>query len=122
MRRTILITVRTIQDDHQLYLKALSSDPAPRVYSTANVHSVLSMSRNNVAADDGYFNDLSRQPDSNPIDIESSSSRPTINMPRDESGLPKQKRVACVICRKRKLKCTCARLNLNDRAKTQFYR
>lgn len=80
------------------------------------------MSKNNVAADDGYFNDLSRQPDSNPADIESSSSKPTINLLRDESGVPKQKRVACVICRKRKLKCTRALLNLNDRAKAQFYR
>ncbi len=71
--------------------------------------------------DDDYFNDLSRQPN---ISTTSSAS------PQDQNGaleacdpneLPKTKRIACVLCRKRKLKCdgtkpkcsTCARLGHN---------
>jgi hypothetical protein len=49
------------------------------------------------------------------------STSPTLDMPRestDNAGVPKPKRLACMICRKRKLKCdgikpscsTCARL------------
>ncbi|KAL8649840.1 MAG: hypothetical protein Q9210_004160 [Variospora velana] len=70
------------------------------------------------AVDDSYFNDLSRQPslaDSAPPPVSSAA-------PLDEgSEVPKPKRVACAICRKRKLKCdggrpkcgTCARLGHN---------
>lgn len=67
--------------------------------------------------DDGYFNDLSRQPRND------SSTPPETNgtTHTDQSELPKTKRIACVICRKRKLKCdgnrpkcaTCARLGHN---------
>ena len=73
------------------------------------------------SVDEGYFNDLSRQPrkDSQssltPPEQESNASHV------DQSELPKTKRIACVICRKRKLKCdgnrpkcaTCARLGHN---------
>lgn len=68
--------------------------------------------------DDGYFNDLSRQPQ-----LESQDSiSPLENNGTDATGedieTSKAKRIACVICRKRKLKCdgnkpkcaTCARL------------
>lgn len=70
------------------------------------------MAQDPVAADDGYFNDLSRQPNLHPTDAESLSSKPEPIVNRDEPGLPKQKRVACVICRKRKLKCKPARANV----------
>ncbi|KAI4184195.1 MAG: hypothetical protein LQ348_004587 [Seirophora lacunosa] len=70
------------------------------------------------AADDSYFNDLSRQPslpDSAPLPV------PTEASPGESFEVPKPKRVACAICRKRKLKCdggrpkcgTCARLGHN---------
>ena len=68
--------------------------------------------------DDGYFNDLSRQPRmSNDSSTSPSEQNGTIGT-YDQSELPKTKRIACVICRKRKLKCdgnrpkcaTCARL------------
>lgn len=69
--------------------------------------------------DEGYFNDLSRQPTT------SSSKSPQDQHATcengDEGDIPKTKRIACVICRKRKLKCdgskpkcgTCARLGHN---------
>ncbi|KAL8854561.1 MAG: hypothetical protein Q9221_000596 [Calogaya cf. arnoldii] len=70
------------------------------------------------AVDDDYFNDLSRQPslpDSATHNLQTANSQAP---QADESDLPKPKRVACAICRKRKLKCdggrpkcaTCARL------------
>ena len=63
-----------------------------------------------------YFNDLSRQPS-----VRSShSASPVDNGParEPENGIPRPKRIACIICRKRKLKCdgtkpscgTCSRL------------
>lgn len=68
-------------------------------------------------ADEDYFNDLSKQP------RKDSSIPPEINGSNhtDQSDLPKTKRIACVICRKRKLRCdgnrpkcaTCARLGHN---------
>lgn len=68
---------------------------------------------------DDYFNDLSRQPNLVPSDDESPSldrSENTLN--GEEHGQPRVKRIACVVCRKRKLKCngekpscgTCSRL------------
>ena len=72
--------------------------------------------------DEDFFNDLSRQPytfDSSP----KSRSRGERHNSSDGGGqdgdlVPKSKRIACVLCRKRKLKCdgtrpscgTCARL------------
>ena len=76
------------------------------------------MSPTDAAIDDGYFNDLSRQPSLN-NDTDSPPERTTATtMNAEEADAPRQKRVACVICRKRKLKCdggkpkcgTCARL------------
>ncbi|KAL8727425.1 MAG: hypothetical protein Q9181_005724 [Wetmoreana brouardii] len=73
------------------------------------------------AAEDGYFNDLSRQPS---VPNSGTQTVPTVNGQSghgDSHELPKPKRVACAICRKRKLKCdggrpkcgTCARLGHN---------
>lgn len=70
-------------------------------------------------APDDYFNDLSRQPNLVPSDDESpplDRSENTLN--GEEHGQPRVKRIACVVCRKRKLKCngekpscgTCSRL------------
>ena len=78
------------------------------------------MPPNAVQGDDDYFNDLSRQPDLISTD-NIAFSRPEGATDRDEAGQLKQKRVACVICRKRKLKCdgcrpacgTCSRLGHN---------
>lgn len=71
--------------------------------------------------DDGFFNDLSRQPS-----IPDSITQNVTNTSNEAqqggaSEVPKPKRVACAICRKRKLKCdggrpkcgTCARLGHN---------
>ncbi|KAL8994199.1 MAG: hypothetical protein Q9188_007134, partial [Gyalolechia gomerana] len=68
--------------------------------------------------DDSYFNDLSRQPS-----LPTTTTPPTNGdlLPNEGHDLPKPKRVACAICRKRKLKCdggrpkcgTCARLGHN---------
>lgn len=67
---------------------------------------------------DDYFNDLSRQPHSDHSPQESPS-EPSQNLTTKEaSAASKPKRIACVVCRKRKLKCdgckpscaTCARL------------
>lgn len=70
------------------------------------------MTPNSSNDDDGFFNDLSRQPHS--------ASRST-DSPEHNDEAPKTKRIACVICRKRKLKCdgnkpkcaTCERLGHN---------
>lgn len=70
-------------------------------------------------APDDYFNDLSRQPNLVPSDDESpplDRSENAIN--GEEHGQPRVKRIACIVCRKRKLKCngekpscgTCSRL------------
>ncbi len=65
--------------------------------------------------DEAYFNDLTRQPQSGSRD----SNSPHDAVANNEDGRPpKTKRIACVICRRRKLKCdgnrpkcaTCARL------------
>ena len=69
--------------------------------------------------EDDYFNDLSRQPNLHINDSNKSTNNPEGTM--NQAGQPRQKRVACVICRKRKLKCdgerpscgTCSRLNHN---------
>lgn len=63
-----------------------------------------------------YFNDHSRQPSAR----SSHSASPVDNGPPREpdNGIPRPKRIACIICRKRKLKCdgtkpscgTCSRL------------
>jgi hypothetical protein len=50
--------------------------------------------------EDDYFNDLSRQPSKLNDDADNQPD------PRDDgSQVPKPKRIACVLCRKRKLKC-----------------
>lgn len=61
---------------------------------------------------EGFFNDLSQQPPRNVSDPERRGSQ------EDNEQVPKPKRIACVLCRKRKLKCdgakpacgTCKRL------------
>lgn len=66
-------------------------------------------------ADDGYFNDLSRQP---PNRSESPTDPCTATEEITPDGIARPRRIACVICRKRKLKCdgtkpscgTCSRL------------
>ncbi len=78
------------------------------------------MSRSHDDQDDDYFNDLSQQ-----LHLESTGrSRPSVDRTPsndgnvDADGIPKPKRIACVLCRKRKLRCdgqrpscgTCARL------------
>ena len=69
-------------------------------------------------ADEGYFNDLSRQPTASAANSLSPHDPPSNSPNGDGEEIPKTKRIACVICRKRKLKCdgnrpkcsTCARL------------
>lgn len=77
------------------------------------------MSSNSAQVEDDYFNDLSRQPDLRTTVNKKPS--PNSDSATAQAGQIKQKRVACVICRKRKLKCdgerpscgTCSRLNHN---------
>lgn len=65
--------------------------------------------------------DFSRQPTTTRIDSSSSAGRINSADNGDDGEIPKNKRIACVICRKRKLKCdgnrpkcaTCARLKHN---------
>lgn len=69
---------------------------------------------------DGYFNDLSRPMPSGGRNKRPRSPGGDANGVTDggDSGVPKPKRIACIICRKRKLKCdgskpscsTCTRL------------
>ncbi len=71
-----------------------------------------------VNIDDGYFNDLSRQPQLGSQDSISPHDQNNTDVAGEESGTSKPKRIACMICRKRKLKCngnkpkcgTCAKL------------
>lgn len=77
-------------------------------------------SGNSIAPGDDYFNDLGQSitnPDGHPSgSLNEMSSR--ANNGDGPDGLPRPKRIACVICRKRKLKCdgskpscgTCSRL------------
>ena len=75
------------------------------------------MTTNGSNDDDGFFNDLSRQPYSGSKE----SISPIEQGNHGEEAAPKTKRIACVICRKRKLKCdgkkpkcaTCDRLGHN---------
>ena len=79
------------------------------------------MPPNAAHAEDDYFNDLSRQPNLPTAGNGNVLRAPDGPLNREEASLPRQKRVACVICRKRKLKCdgnrpscgTCARLGHN---------
>lgn len=79
------------------------------------------MSSSSNTPPEGYFNDLSRPTGNNGRNKRPRS--PEANGAGDagsggESGVPKPKRIACIICRKRKLKCdgtkpscsTCTRL------------
>ena len=67
---------------------------------------------------DGYFNDLAQQPANNPADDNADERRASQDRPGDNELVPKPKRIACVLCRRRKLKCdgtkpscgTCTRL------------
>lgn len=67
---------------------------------------------------DGYFNDLSRQPQLESQDSNSPLEQNGTDLTGEDNGTAKTKRNACVICRKKKLKCngekpkcaTCARL------------
>ena len=76
------------------------------------------MSSGDAETDDSYFNDLSRQPSLPDNGTGSPPERNSIATNVEAGGAPRLKRVACVICRKRKLKCdggkpkcgTCARL------------
>lgn len=76
------------------------------------------MTFNAVNDDDGYFNDLSRQPQLESQDSISPHDQNGTDANGEETGTSKPKRIACVICRKRKLKCdgnkpkcaTCTRL------------
>ena len=66
--------------------------------------------------EDDYFNDLSRQPAR--LTDEADQQQPGVGQDSNNSQAPKPKRIACVLCRKRKLKCdgtkpscsTCVRL------------
>ncbi len=79
------------------------------------------MTFNPVRDDDGYFNDLSRQPQLESQDSTSPTEQNCTDATGEGTGTAKLKRIACVICRKRKLKCdgnkpkcaTCARLGHN---------
>lgn len=66
------------------------------------------MANNNQASvEDDYFNDLSRQPNLSPDDASKSPNKLENNATREDHAQQlKAKRVACVICRKRKLKCS----------------
>ena len=83
------------------------------------------MSSNSNTPPENYFNDLSQPTGANsnkrqrsPKEDDNESGEPE---QRPENVVPKTKRIACVICRKRKLKCdgtkpscsTCTRLNHN---------
>lgn len=71
--------------------------------------------------EEDFFNDLARQPSLPTSGTQASTIDNTQPSNIDRSELPKPKRVACAICRKRKLKCdggrpkcgTCARLGHN---------
>ena len=68
--------------------------------------------------EDSFFNDLSRQPTAAKSPTEQVPNRDNVST---NAGEPRPKRIACVICRKRKLKCdgskpncgTCSRLGHN---------
>ena len=70
--------------------------------------------RKSTSPEENYFNDLSRRPS-----IHSNrSTSPAMGIDAGGDGVPRPKRIACIICRKRKLKCdgykpscgTCSRL------------
>jgi len=79
----------------------------------------MAMAPNANDDDDGFFNDLSRQP--NPGSRGSGISQKQIGALANSQDGGTTRRTACVICRKRKLKCdgnkpkcaTCARLGHN---------
>jgi hypothetical protein len=69
--------------------------------------------------DDSYFNDLAQQPSKTNGDRQSPTRSNSQDAANDNAA--KQKRIACVLCRKRKLRCdgdrptcgTCKRLSHN---------
>ncbi|MCJ1248379.1 hypothetical protein MMC30_005596 [Trapelia coarctata] len=75
--------------------------------------------RNSTSPEDDYFNDLSRQPSIRSNRSDSQERSTLLNeLTEAQAGVPRPKRIACIICRKRKLKCdgskpscgTCSRL------------
>lgn len=73
--------------------------------------------------DDDYFNDLSRQSRSQDANQTQSGNTGDNTSPPEDDGnpVPRPKRMACIVCRKRKLRCdgqkpscgTCARVGHN---------
>ena len=67
---------------------------------------------------DTYLNNFSQHPTENPFDSISPPDQNRNSVDSGPHGVPRPKRIACVICRKRKLRCdggkpscgTCARL------------
>lgn len=76
-----------------------------------------------MAEDDDYFNDLSRQSMSQDATQSQSGNTGGNTSPTEDDGnpIPRPKRMACIVCRKRKLRCdgqkpscgTCARVGHN---------
>jgi Zn(2)-Cys(6) binuclear cluster domain-containing protein len=68
--------------------------------------------------DESFFNDLSQQPKPTPTRRSTDDARPS-DAQCDNESQPRAKRIACVLCRKRKLRCdgarpkcgTCSRLS-----------
>ena len=87
----------------------------PLKHISSNRVLIIMPSNSSNSQGNGYFNDLSRQPSHH---SSRSDSPPDPAGATGEIGIPRPKRIACIICRKRKLKCdggkpscgTCKRL------------
>ncbi|KAL8865618.1 MAG: hypothetical protein Q9174_006792 [Haloplaca sp. 1 TL-2023] len=84
-------------------------------------HLCVTMANVQASEDGSFFNDLARHPSLPTPGSQNTSTANASGVQDDQADLPKPKRVACAICRKRKLKCdggrpkcgTCARLGHN---------
>lgn len=74
--------------------------------------------KDSTSPEDDFFNDLERQPSPRSNRCDSPRAASAILGDVEDTGIPRPKRIACIICRKRKLKCdgskpscgTCSRL------------
>ena len=87
-------------------------------YDSLDWWSLMMSHQDSHSPEDDYFNDLSRQPSVRSNRSDSPRDVSTMLGDVTENGIPRPKRIACIICRKRKLKCdgdkpscgTCKRL------------
>lgn len=105
--------------EYQLSILCSVTAAAQVIILKSDIPASIMPNRNSISPEDDYFNDLSRQPSIRSNRSDSQERSTLLNeLTVTQAGISRPKRIACIICRKRKLKCdgskpscgTCSRL------------